>query len=206
MALNKAHIPPFKAWAAPKKAPAKPDGFCLVSALKTLSEAFPDAIFVTDVGTHQVLGANAVFVASPYDFLSSGGLGAMGFGLGAAIGAALSHKDRRVVLLVGDGGLQMNLGELASICEFGLENLLLVLCDNNALGLVEELNRIQKRPAIYHTRANPDFDKLFGAFSLEVARASDAATLNAALNAVKSGRAKVLHLSLSPSESAYQNT
>ena len=203
--LSAAPLAPFAPSWAPEKenSPAGAPDFCLKRALNDLANAFPDAIFVTDVGTHQVLAANAIRSDSPYDFLSSGGLGAMGFGLGAAIGAALSRPDRRVVLITGEGGLQMNLGELASIREFSLQNLSIVLCDNHALGLVEELNRLQKHPAICQNRQDPDFDKLFSAFSIVCARAKDAKTFSCALSDLARGKAQALHLILSPDESAY---
>ena len=83
--------------------------------------AGPDAIVTTDVGQHQMWAAQAYPVRSPRTFLTSGGLGTMGFGLPAAIGAALARPESAVVCLDGDGSLLMNVQELATLAELGLD-------------------------------------------------------------------------------------
>ncbi len=99
--------------------------------------AASDTIVTTDVGQHQMWAAQAFPVRRPRRWLTSGGLGTMGFGLPAAIGAALACPDRPVVCITGDGSLMMNLPELATAAEAGVD-VKIVLMDNRGLGLVNQ--------------------------------------------------------------------
>jgi acetolactate synthase I/II/III large subunit len=96
-----------------------------------------DAIVTTDVGQHQMWTAQVYPFSQPRQLLTSGGLGTMGFGLPAAIGAALEQPDRTVVCFTGDGSLMMNIQELATLAEENL-NVKIVLMNNNSLGLVHQ--------------------------------------------------------------------
>lgn len=96
-----------------------------------------DAIITTDVGQHQMWVAQAYPFRRPDRWLTSGGLGTMGFGLPAAIGAAIARPDATVICFTGDGSLLMNIQELATLSELGL-NVKIVLFDNAALGLVRQ--------------------------------------------------------------------
>ena len=101
----------------------------------------PEALITTDVGKHQMWVAQAYPFSRPGQLLTSGGLGTMGFGLPAAIGAALACPARRVVCFSGDGSLQMNIQELATAVEQQLD-LTIVLLNNQSLGLVRQQQRL----------------------------------------------------------------
>ncbi len=100
-----------------------------------------DAIVTTDVGQHQMWVAQAYPFTRPEHWLTSGGLGTMGFGLPAAIGAALAAPQRTVVCFSGDGSVLMNLQELATLAELGV-NVKLIVMDNAALGLVRQQQQL----------------------------------------------------------------
>jgi acetolactate synthase-1/2/3 large subunit len=126
-----------------------------------------DAIVTTDVGQHQMWVAQSYPFERPRGWLTSGGLGTMGFGLPAAIGAALAAPERNVVCFSGDGSLLMNLQELATAAE-EQANVKVIVMNNRALGLVH-----QQQSLFYGGRsiaakfgANPDFVRLADAFGV----------------------------------------
>jgi len=96
-----------------------------------------DAIITTDVGQHQMWVAQYYPFRQPRTLLTSGGLGTMGFGLPAAIGAALANPEKQVVCVSGDGSFQMNIQELATLAELNL-NVKIVVMNNQHLGLVRQ--------------------------------------------------------------------
>ena len=104
------------------------------------------ATIVTDVGQHQMWVAQAYPLRRPRQWLTSGGLGTMGFGLPTAIGAAMAEPERTVICFSGDGSILMNLQELATAAEENV-NLKLVLMNNRALGLV-----VQQQTLFYGER------------------------------------------------------
>lgn len=97
----------------------------------------PDTIIATDVGQHQMWVAQAYKFYRPRTLLTSGGLGTMGFGLPAAIGAALAHPDRQVICISGDGSIQMNIQEMATLADLGLD-VAVIIMNNQHLGLVRQ--------------------------------------------------------------------
>ena len=121
--------------------PARPDPYDRmhpINLIEQLAElAGPHAIVTTDVGQHQMWAAQAWPFRYPRTFQTSGGLGTMGFGLPAAIGAALGRPDARVICISGDGSLLMNIQELATLSELGL-NVTVLLMNNGHLGLVRQ--------------------------------------------------------------------
>ncbi|MFI3281980.1 MAG: biosynthetic-type acetolactate synthase large subunit [Rikenellaceae bacterium] len=98
-------------------------------------------ITVTDVGQHQMVAARYTSFCKPRSLITSGGLGTMGFGLPAAIGAKIGAPERDVVLFVGDGGIQMNIQELATIMQERVD-VKIVLLNNNYLGMVRQWQQL----------------------------------------------------------------
>ncbi len=157
------------------------------SIMKTLRQyAGEDAIITTEVGQHQMWTAQFYPFSRPRQFLTSGGLGTMGFGTGAAIGAQLGNLDRRVVHIAGDGSFRMNLTELATIAAYRLPIVILVM-NNGVLGMVR-----QWQGRFYGSRysattldSSPgqalDFVKISEAFGVPAWRADDDASLRKAL-------------------------
>jgi acetolactate synthase-1/2/3 large subunit len=139
-----------------------------------LGEALPsDSILTTDVGQHQMWVAQAYPVRHPRGLLTSGGLGTMGFGLPAAIGAALAEPGHRVVCVSGDGSLLMNIQELATLAELGLPVAVLVF-NNAQLGLVRQQQELfyDRRFNGAHFESTPDFAALARAFGIRGERLS----------------------------------
>lgn len=118
---------------------APADGFPTPQqVIETLDRLTPDETqIVTDVGQHQMWTAQYYTFEKPRTFITSGGLGAMGFGLGAAIGAYLAHPERTTVLVSGDGSFHMNLNELATLVSYRLPIVDLVM-NNTVLGMVRQ--------------------------------------------------------------------
>ncbi len=145
------------------------------------------AIIATDVGQHQMWTAQAYPFRRPRHWLTSGGLGTMGFGLPAAIGAALACPDRDVVCFSGDGSLLMNIQELATAAEENL-NLKVILFNNNSLGLVHQQQDLFYGGRIFAAdyRASVDFVKIaegFGVRAFDLGTSPDPlATLAAAIS------------------------
>jgi acetolactate synthase-1/2/3 large subunit len=106
--------------------------------VRAVSEATNhEAILVTDVGQNQMMSARYFKYTKPHSILTSGGLGTMGYGLPAAIGAKIAMPDRTVCLFTGDGGMQMNIQELGTIMEQGTA-VKIILLNNNYLGNVRQ--------------------------------------------------------------------
>jgi acetolactate synthase I/II/III large subunit len=133
------------------------------------------AVVVTDVGQHQMWTTQFYTFLNPRSIISSGGLGTMGFGLPASIGAAFGIKDRPVVLFCGDGGFMMNIQELvtAVYCKLPVK---IFLINNSYLGMVrqwQELFHKEKYSFTDLAESNPDFVKLAEAFGCKAMKADN---------------------------------
>ena len=126
-----------------------------------------EVIVATDVGQHQMWVAQAYPLARPRQWLTSGGLGTMGFGVPAAIGAALACPDRKVVCFTGDGSLLMNIQELATAAECQA-NVKIIVMNNRSLGLVHQQQTLFYGKRIFASKYlhSPDFCALARAFGL----------------------------------------
>jgi len=154
--------------------------------LQTARWAGDDAIVTTDVGQHQMWTAQVYPFRRPRQLLTSGGLGTMGFGLPAAIGAALACPERTVVCFSGDGSLLMNIQELVTAVEEDV-NVKIVVLNNNSLGLVRQQQDLFYGKRFYASdfRASVDFAQVargFGMTAHDLAASDDpAATLEEAI-------------------------
>jgi acetolactate synthase I/II/III large subunit len=136
--------------------------------MRSLGECLSkDTIVTTDVGQHQMWAAQALPLHHADRWLTSGGLGTMGFGLPAAIGAALASPESPVVCITGDGSLLMNIQELATLAELKL-NVKIILLDNAALGLVRQQQELfyQQRYTASRFQDATDFVAIARAFGL----------------------------------------
>ena len=125
------------------------------------------AVVVTDVGQNQMMGVRYSGYSQPRSVITSGGLGTMGFGLPAAVGAKFGAPDRTVCLFVGDGGLQMTLQELGTIKAYGL-NVKIVLLSNTVLGMVRQWQELFFKQRFSETDlSNPDFVALAAAYGIK---------------------------------------
>lgn len=137
--------------------------------VQAVADALDDeAVIATDVGQHQMWVAQAYPFRRPRQWLTSGGLGTMGFGLPTAIGAALAEPERTVVCFSGDGSLQMNIQEMATAADEGL-NVKIVLMNNNSLGLVyQQQSMFYGQPMASKYKREIDFLKIAQGFGLDV--------------------------------------
>ena len=146
------------------------------------NQAGPEAVYVTDVGQHQMWAAQYLHHTKSRGFLTSGGLGTMGFGYGAAIGAQMAlGRDARVVMLTGDGSFHMNLNEACTAVSYDLP-ILTVIFNNQVLGMVRQWQTTfyEKRYSDTDPHRKTDFVKLAEGFGAKGYRAATPAEFKAA--------------------------
>jgi acetolactate synthase-1/2/3 large subunit len=175
----------------------------LMSEIDRLSAG--EAIVTTDVGQHQMWSAQLIRFNEPRLWINSGGLGAMGFGVPSAIGAQFARPDKLVFAIVGDGGFQMSVPELATIAAYGLPIKIIVM-NNGHLGMVRQWQEL-----FYHNRLSqvkldcfPDAEKLAGAYGFKGRTISKPSELTQALEeAVREPGPYLLNVMVTPFENVY---
>jgi acetolactate synthase-1/2/3 large subunit len=133
-----------------------------------------NSVVVADVGQHQMWAAQRYRSSSPRGFITSGGLGAMGFALPAAVGVQLAKPETCVLCVSGDGGFQMNIQELATVHRLGLP-IKMVIIDNKYLGMVRQWQQLfyQRNYAETDLSDNPDFVEIAKAYRINAGRLSE---------------------------------
>lgn len=164
-----------------------------------------EAIVCADVGQHQMWAAQLVRFDKPRLWINSGGLGSMGFGLPSALGAQYANPDKLVFAIVGDGGFQMSIPELATLANYGLPVKIIVM-NNGYLGMVRQWQEL-----FYNNRLSqvtldsfPDAEKLAGAYGFKGRTIERPEDLRGALEeAVKDPGPYLLNVRVSPNENVY---
>ena len=164
-----------------------------------------EAIVASDVGQHQMWGAQFIKFNHPRLWLNSGGLGSMGFGLPAAIGAQFARPDKLVFALVGDGGFQMSIPELATIANHALPVKIIVM-NNGYLGMVRQWQELfyNNRLSAVQLDGFPDPEKLAGAYGFRGRTVESPRELRSALEAaVREPGPYLLNVRVTPFENVY---
>lgn len=168
----------------PLKVPKSKDTIKPQHMVERISEVTNgEAIVVTDVGQHQMWAAQHYTFNYPRSFISSGGLGTMGYGFPAAMGAAFGCPDRPVVCITGDGGFQMTAYELATATEYGVP-LKIAIMNNECLGMVRQWQELFYNKRYSHSilkKGNPDFVKLAESYGAAGFRATNAQEMDEVL-------------------------
>ena len=147
----------------------------IISAVHDVTDS--KAVIVTEVGQHQMWVAQFYKFSEPDTFITSGGLGTMGFGTGAAIGAQLGRPDRRVINIAGDGSFQMNCSEIATAAKFKIPIVVLIM-NNHTLGMVRQWQTLFYDGRYSETTLDHEIDwvklaEAFGAVGMKMSAADD---------------------------------
>ena len=181
--LRNASLPDWSGWRAvacgAERAELDPRGLAqpTIRFLDELFSRLPDnSVIIADVGQHQMWAAQRYRSSSPRGFITSGGLGAMGFALPAAVGVQLAKPETCVLCVSGDGGFQMNIQELATVHRLGLP-IKMVIVDNKYLGMVRQWQQLfyERNYAETDLSDNPDFVEIAKAYKIHGWRLNEAA-------------------------------
>ncbi len=196
------HVQNFKRSSIPRTSfddvPLKPQ-----QVIKEIMQATDEeTIITTDVGLNQMWMAHYFKTKHPRSFLSSGGLGTMGFGFPAAMGAKVAKPERDVVAVCGDGGFLMVSQDLATVKEYDIPVVICIL-DNRYLGMVAQWQKLfyEKRLSHTHLGEVPDFVKLAEAFGVAAHRVEKPGEVRETLkNAINSGEPTLIDITIDPEE------
>jgi acetolactate synthase-1/2/3 large subunit len=192
------------AWAARYDAPGS--GVYAPALLKQLSEAAGDkAIFTCDVGQHQMWVAQHCRFSRPQAHLTSAGLGTMGYGVPAGIGALFAEPDATVITVSGDGSFMMNVQELATIRRYRLP-LKIVLLDNSQLGMVRQWQELffEENFSEIDLSDNPDFAEVAHAFGIEAFTIDHRSEVDGAIRRLLDTSGPILcHVRIDPRENVW---
>jgi acetolactate synthase I/II/III large subunit len=218
--LRRASLPDWSAWRAvacgPERAELDPRGLAqpTIRFLDELFSRLPENnVVIADVGQHQMWAAQRYRSSSPRGFITSGGLGAMGFALPAAVGVQLAKPEICVLCVSGDGGFQMNIQELATVHRLGLP-IKMVIVDNKYLGMVRQWQQLfyQRNYSETDLSDNPDFVEIAKAYKIHGWRLNEAAmaefpvsaeTGNLIENFLRSPHAELLVFDCAPEANVY---
>jgi acetolactate synthase-1/2/3 large subunit len=191
-------------WAPSYDAPGM--GVYVPAFLKQLSEAAgDDAIFTCDVGQHQMWVAQHCRFATPRAHLTSAGLGTMGYGIPAGIGALVASPDSCVITVSGDGSIMMNIQELATLRRYRLP-LKIVLIDNGQLGMVRQWQQLffEENFSEIDLSDNPDFAEVARAFGIEAFTLDHRSDVEAAIGRLLATDGPILcHVRIDPRENVW---
>ena len=182
------------------------EGVFAPQLLNELSKkAGPSFIAACDVGQHQMWVAQYCEFSRPQAHITSGGLGSMGFGLPAGIGAKLAEPDACVVTITGDGGVMMNIQELATVNRFKIP-LKIVLLDNSRLGMVRQWQEFffERNFSEVDLSDNPDFVKVAEAFGIEAFRIDSRDQVSAGIDRLLACEGPILaHVIIDPEDNVW---
>ncbi|MEJ2009783.1 MAG: biosynthetic-type acetolactate synthase large subunit [Acidobacteriota bacterium] len=175
----------------------------VVESLAELADE--DAIIGVDVGQHQMWGAQFYNFRHPRTWLSSSGLGTMGYGFPAALGAQMAFPDRQVITLVGDGGFQMTLNDLATMVQYRVPVKIAVI-NNRSLGMVRQWQEIffEKRYCDTDLNFSPNFTKLAESYGIKATKVEHRADVRDAIKDFLSDREpRLIDFWVDPTENCY---
>ncbi|PLY44832.1 acetolactate synthase, large subunit, biosynthetic type [Lelliottia sp. F153] len=190
----------------PSAIPTEGDPLSHYGLINAVASCVDDsAIITTDVGQHQMWTAQAYPLNRPRQWLTSGGLGTMGFGLPAAVGAALANPDRKVICFSGDGSLMMNIQEMATAAENQLD-VKIILMNNEALGLVHQQQSLFYKQGVFAATypGMINFMQIAAGFGLHTCDLNAAEDAQAALQeAISRPGPALIHVRIDPEQKVY---